>query len=315
LRRVAEGLVWLLVVGIVWAIGGWVSAEDTLCISCHADDAPHAARLDGSAEDPHAAVACVECHETANVWALVSTAVPARAEHFIAGFMVESRAAGYGRPVKASTCSSCHAEQLRGVLEDTERGLLMEHAQPLEAGAACLDCHALRDGTGIVNRFTVGMTTCLRCHDAQKASAECIYCHTRDVAYAMQSRATPKPAVLVSGIDCGGCHEQETCDACHGTRMPHSTEFMGAGHAREAAEDIWFNGGRMCARCHTDTRRPCTTCHQGTFPSHGSPSFAYEHQLASPNGTGCDHCHGYNQWIRGRNFCAICHPEYPPILD
>ena len=112
-----------------------------------------------------------------------------------------------------------------------------------------------------------------------------------------------------SKIDCGGCHSQETCDACHGIRMPHTMAFMGASHARPAVEDLWYNGGRTCSRCHNANNRPCTKCHN-TMPSHGADYMPKGHQAADPYNNGCDNCHGKNAWIKGRNYCGLCHPEY-----
>jgi hypothetical protein len=106
--------------------------------------------------------------------------------------------------------------------------------------------------------------------------------------------------------DCGGCHDQTACDSCHGIRLPHTQEFMAYAHAREGVEDIWYNGGRTCAKCHNDASRPCTLCHKGRFPSHGT-KFAPIHSNGSPTGVGCDNCHAEMSYRPGRNFCELCH--------
>lgn len=309
-RRVISTIAWTLVFAAVWVVGGYVSAEDTVCQSCHLTGGIHTVRVQDPDADPHGEVACVSCHESSSRLVTLTTRVPGRAVHFVVGYLNEALATDYGTPVANATCARCHAQELTVTLEDSERGLRMLHVQPLEAKARCSDCHAPEKETGIINRFTVGMAPCLRCHDQKTASAECDYCHTKDVGVASRPRSVVRARTHIANLDCGGCHSQESCDACHGVRMPHTTEFMGTGHAREAVEDLWFNGGKTCKRCHTETRRPCTSCHRSAkFLSHG-PYMIKGHQTADPYNNGCDGCHGYLAWIVGRNFCANCHTEY-----
>lgn len=315
-RRIPAGVywmpLWLLAFGVIWVAGGFVSGRDAVCLSCHIDDSVHVLRLEDPTSDPHGDVDCVLCHETPNRVAAVTTAVPRRAVHYVTAAVRESSGAGYGVPVANHTCAYCHTQALAETRENLERGVRVSHVEPLEARALCSDCHVLQQGSGVIDSRTVGMEPCLRCHDAETASAECSYCHTRDVGYAVRARSAVEPRNLVSDITCGGCHSEESCDACHGIRMPHTAAFMGPGHARAAVEDIWFNNGRVCNRCHTSTTRPCARCHRGSFPSHGEREFARDHQSADPYNNGCDNCHGYNAWRFGRNFCATCHPRYAP---
>lgn len=313
-KRTIASLVWLLIFGVVWVVGGTVSRANTLCLSCHAGTIHVLAAQEETKGDPHGEVACVSCHETPNIVASVTTAVPGRAMHFVGGFVRESYATGYGAPVANRSCAGCHEDILTGVFVNEERGVRVSHAEPLEARALCSDCHTPRPGTGVINRYTVGMDPCMRCHDQEVASAECSFCHTKDVGHAVQTAGTFKPQRHDQKIDCGGCHDQRTCDACHGMRMPHSIDFMGAGHARAGVEDIWFNEGKLCSRCHTDTRRPCTKCHN-TMPSHGVDYMPEGHQSADPNNNGCDQCHGKNAWIVGRNYCGLCHPRYDKVRE
>lgn len=305
-KRASVGLVWLLVALAVWITGGWVTSRDSVCVSCHLDDSAHAVRMEGGEDDPHADVACVGCHESPSLLARVTVAVPRRAVHFMGGFALEKLARGYGVPVAVKSCSECHKREISETVEDDGRGVRMSHAEPLDAKAYCNDCHALHPDTGIVDRFTVGMAPCLRCHDANQAPAECSYCHTKDVAYAMQSRGEIRPVSHVRQIDCGGCHSQASCDACHGLRMPHTPEFMGGAHAREAVEDIWHNGGRTCDRCHFEMHRPCTKCHVASFPGHAKETWPRDHAKADPRNNGCDSCHG-KLAVMDRNFCLVCH--------
>jgi len=306
--------VWIVIFGVVWVAGGYVSGRDAVCLSCHADDSIHTARFEAPQTDPHVSVRCVYCHETAHPVATLTTAVVSRAVHITSVAFDETSGAGYGAPTPNRACAYCHSGQISVTTENQERGVRMSHAEPLEAGALCGDCHVPHSGTGVVDRYTVGMDPCMRCHDAQIASARCEDCHTKDFGFAVRARSAVEPRAHVDQVECGACHDEvRECDVCHGLRLPHTREFMGPGHARVAVEDIWFNDGRTCqGLCHTPTRRPCMRCHQGTFPSHPSPSFAREHQAADPFNNGCDQCHGYLEWRRDRNFCANCHPRYAP---
>lgn len=311
-RRISpllSGVIWAGIFAIVWMAGGVVSSRDVMCLSCHGDKPFHVVRADNPKLDPHSKVLCVDCHESPNVVVRITTAVPARAVHFLGGVTWEKVARGYGTPVANKSCAGCHQTVLATTITDPVRGLRVSHVAPLKAKARCSECHATHADTGITNRFTVGMVPCLRCHDNTTASAKCEYCHTKDIAFAVSSRGVVQSQSHDIAWDCSACHKDQTrCDNCHHLRMPHTQAFMNGGHARIAAEDIWFNNGNTCKRCHTAVRRPCANCHVGRFPSHGSPSWAKDHQAANPLSNGCDACHGYRAWIQGRNFCENCHP-------
>jgi hypothetical protein len=88
--------------------------------------------------------------------------------------------------------------------------------------------------------------------------------------------------------------------------MPHTTGFMSGGHARAAAVDIWYNGGKTCRKCHTTTRRPCTQCHTSLMGKAHGTGMATSHRRAAPSA--CNTCH--QQWapIATRDFCKdVCH--------
>ena len=234
-----------------------------------------------------------------------TTAVPRRVEHMVVGITQELPSSAYGRA--EGSCVVCHRKDVAQTTTNEARAVKVSHAEPLEAGAACLDCHGPRDG--VIGLATAGMQPCLRCHDDATAPAECTYGHTGDIALAVAARSGPTTAtaeVLVREIDCGGCHEQESCDSCHGIRLPHTPDFMAYAHAREGVEDLWYNGGETCGKCHNDDSRPCTSCHGGAFLSHGI-EFAARHSQGSSNG--CDVCHSSMAYRNDRDFCGLCHAE------
>jgi hypothetical protein len=292
-------------------LAGVTTGLDSMCLSCHTGDMPHVARLDDESADPHVRVECVRCHEATGVLGTVTSSVPGRLAHFATG-IAGTGSKGYGVPVATAGCLSCHGGVRDGVMENKQRGLRVSHREPLEARATCVDCHEMQKTTGIVGGWTVGMSACLRCHDGKQASAECSSCHTKDIAFAVHVNFDPQPRRLVPDKRCYTCHEQARCDSCHGVTMPHTADFKSIEHPRAATLDIWYNGGRACKKCHTETRNSCKKCHKNSGPGHPVPDWARLHALAPPYAGygGCNGCHGYLAKIPSRNFCGVCHERY-----
>lgn len=297
----------LVVAGSViawWLVTGVSTMPTVICESCHFENV-HSLAV-GS--DPHEGTPCVRCHESGDFVAAVTTAVPGRVTHMVSKMVSERAVTPYGY-VASKSCDSCHGPQVAATTTNQVKAVKVSHKEPLEAGAQCTDCHRIRGG--VIGQDTTGMAPCLRCHDNIKASAECSSCHTGDIALAITGRSEPTTETaqrLIPTPDCGGCHDQTTCDSCHGMRLPHSQEFMAYAHARQGVEDLWYNGGRTCAKCHNDENRPCTGCHKGKFLSHGS-NFAATHRQGSSTGIGCDNCHAEMAYRPNRNFCGLCHSE------
>lgn len=310
-QRLLLGSASAFAVGIVLLIAvGASSSSSAACSGCH-QVTPHTEVVASGMDDPHDGVACVRCHESSGPVGIVTVESFDRVGHFFSGLQEEKPSSGYGT-VRGSACNSCHRGAIREVTEDEVRGVRMSHTEPLEAGADCLDCHT--GSTGIVSTVTNGMTPCLRCHDGENQPTDCATCHTKDVSEATTpvSSAPMEGRALITTPDCGSCHEQETqCDPCHaGVRMPHSELFMWWGHARQGAEDLWRNDGKACQRCHTEKRRPCTSCH--TFmPGHPVDPWAQTHgAVGFTNGSAaCDSCHGARAYVNNRDFCMLCHGE------
>jgi hypothetical protein len=292
------------VLALVWGVAGYTTSDSAVCMGCHGATSEHAKALAGS--NRHDKTACVACHEGGGVFGRYFGKVPARAAHFADSQTGTRLQDDYGR-VTTSACESCHRKALVGVATNKTRGLKMSHKEPLAASATCLDCHELKGG--VVGSYNAGMGPCMRCHDSKQASAKCTTCHDVNAASAARARTTTFTAEQIPDLKCGGCHnEKRDCDGCHGLRMPHSREFMGYAHSRSAAVDIWYNGGRGCAKCHTATRRPCTKCHSGIMGhAHGGGSaMASTHKRATS--VGCDTCHQQFAYMSTRDFCKdICH--------
>lgn len=307
-----RGLLFLasaLAVGVILMLAIGVSTSSSAaCVGCH-ETTPHSEVVDAGGVDPHDSTACVRCHEGSGVVGMVTVETGDRLVHFFNGLLDTPEKTEYGTVV-SSACYRCHESVETTITEDEVRGVRMSHREPLDAGAECEDCHT--NGTGVVSKVASGMAPCLRCHDGETAQTECATCHTKDVSTATRSRtnvAAMQGRALIPTPDCGACHVQETqCDPCHGgQRMPHSEIFMWWGHARQGAEDLWYNNGEGCSRCHTAKRRPCTKCH-ASMPGHPIRPWATVHGSGG-SGKACDTCHGRRAYIPSRDFCELCHGE------
>lgn len=253
--------------------------------SCHHEGLPTA--VDGA----HGPIACVRCHEPGPA-ALAPGYLVLRAGHALEALGIPS--AAYPVPPASDGCAGCHAGGLAAVTASTTRGVRMSHAEPIEAGMSCGICHP---GIGHGTASPVPMSTCLPCHDGETAEASCGTCHVDDpgAQTAMAPDRIFEKVRLGPVEDCGGCHDQRSCDACHGIRMPHTTAFKEGGHARDAA----FTRKRVCYRCHVETE-DCRRCH-GDFDAHGE-DFASTHRQV-PWGSACNGCHKGH----AGSFCDRCH--------
>lgn len=306
----------VLVFAVLWVVTGITTSSQDVCTSCHIDT-PHDLAPKGG--DPHATVACVSCHETGGPVARATVNLPLRVQHFVLGRVGRVAALGYGKPAASDACLRCHADQIGGTVVDRRGGMKVAHKQPLAAGAQCVDCHVLENG--VITRTTVGMSPCLRCHNGQITSADCNVCHIGDPTDQIRAKQVVNAAVQVPNPQCGSCHfDQTECDACHGLRMPHTQTFMAYGHARPAAENIWFGNGKLCQKCHYPGHRDCLNadCHIHSFPipgGHPNPAWATLHTNTGWSTgwqTGCA-CHKWNvNDHNGMVYCQVCHPVKPP---
>lgn len=300
----ALGITVAAVIGLVIVgVTGYTSSTDSVCVSCH----EQTVHTESGQKDPlHANVECVQCHELGSVIGRYAADVPSRLVHFADGLSAPKIQTFYGQ-VSSTACLRCHDADIEKVTLDAISGIRMSHAEPVAASAACTDCHTM--SAGFVGPHNVGMKPCIRCHDSKLASAECETCHDKKTSLAARARSTSFQSVQVPQVRCGGCHnEARECDSCHGgTRMPHSTEFMGMAHARAGAVSYWYQDGKACVKCHNETRRPCEKCHtSGLLGSGHPPVLAVQHRAAVASG--CDSCHIRNAVVGNRDFCVdLCH--------
>lgn len=271
-----------------------VTSTDSYCLdACHTK----AAGMDPKARAGHKDASCVSCHEDPAPLGIVGSA-SLRTGHLVQLAVPSIRA--YAGSVPTGRCLGCHSDVLTKVVK-TAGGAKMSHKEPIASGMSCRDCHGDLGHGGGTKR--IGMSSCVRCHDSKTASSKCGSCHMGDTAHASAAAGASRgfPRIQLGPVrDCSGCHQQKTCDDCHGTRMPHPQQFMLYRHARDAA----FERKKSCYRCHVE--QDCGVCHSG-FETHG-PTWKKDHQ-ASPRGAKCD-CHWAKLPDAGKGpggFCAVCH--------
>lgn len=264
---------------------GVTSTNDYCANTCHVM-APSVTSWNAAA---HSDVSCIRCHEGRLVLS-IPVATASRLRQLSAELAGRAPASAV---VPSQTCLGCHAGQLKGSIE-TSAGIRVSHAEPLEAGLSCDTCHvAVAHERETASRSTI-MTQCLSCHDGATASAECSTCHVGDPGDSpiydriYTTTELPRPT-------CGGCHSEESCDECHGTRMPHSQAFIDGEHARDAG----FHHKEVCWNCHAKTE--CGACH-GDFDKSHPPNFFQTHKTLSREAT-CSTCHRNHEGP----FCDRCH--------
>jgi hypothetical protein len=288
-------LVWgLVVAGLIGAFAG--TSRDEFCADlCHGDGAAKS-----RAADAHKKVACVRCHEESGPAAALAVAIQ-RATHLASKAVPVG---SYRGAVPASRCLSCHAAILKGTVTIKGLGVRVSHARPLASGMTCDDCHTNAGHGGSISAR--GMATCVPCHDGKRASSMCSVCHIGDTSQAVRVARGTGTRRLFTRIqmgrpqDCGGCHSQAACDACHGVRMPHTAAYKQYAHARDGA----FGGKRTCYRCHSESF--CSDCHM-PFSTHGN-DWAIAHR-SSPANDRCS-CHWPRLPVAARGpkgFCGLCH--------
>jgi hypothetical protein len=300
----------LLVIGAL--VSGYViTSQTSYCLSCHSRQMAGLEKSDpmGFSEAPkpvHGKVACVRCHEDDQFWGAAGNTFD-RARHVVA--YVAGKRAGSNASVPSGRCLSCHQVVLSKSVGDAGRGLVMSHAEPEAAGVPCRECH---ENVGhYPDAKRPAMSSCLRCHDGAKVASECKTCHTKEPAVAASDRRSFAANARITREDCGGCHSQRKCDACHGLRMPHDQVFLAYGHAKLAA----FDGReKWCWPCHVEG--DCGKCHltNGRLPGYwghtSGTDWKWRHATITPSGVvaGCG-CHGRSPWVkRGQDYCLECHP-------
>jgi len=239
------------------------------CKACHGNDKKIAVMQSGS----HRNLSCAQCHESGGTFARYTVNSFQRIGHLLTGFSRNSQPTGY-HAVPASSCLNCHKNTVNQSIT-VSRGnniIEMSHREPMNAGMQCSRCHNMTTASSpAASRST--MSTCLMCHNGNDASSQCVTCHMNTPQVTMTSSG-PSPDnadQLITASpqsQCYTCHAKDTatCDACHGLRIPHPSDFTNTHGAA-----VQQYGLSTCFKCHNDKdtsageasggAQPCTECH------------------------------------------------------
>ncbi len=268
-----------------------ITGSDGYCANaCHSRDRVGLSR----AATAHPKTACAACHED-GLPAGIAGNIASRIGHAV--LSATGGANAYTTAVPAGRCLPCHRAIAARTTVNTVTHVRMSHKEPLNAGMTCADCHAYIGHGPKSSR--VSMSSCIRCHDGRRASSGCQTCHVGDtgVAATVTSQRLYTTVELGPVKDCGGCHDQKPCDACHGLRLPHSDAFVSGGHARFAG----FQKKVLCYHCHATIE--CGKCHGEFDKAHGGlVSWRIAHQK-EPRSSPCNTCHSRHTG----SMCATCH--------
>jgi hypothetical protein len=266
------------------------------------------------------------------------------------------------------TCAACHDEidedqpperQVASLFEGEvfraahaarlDEELVFSHRLHAADPDSCGECHrGIEHNRAIGEAIGVTMARCVECHAQRGVAGECSTCHTLiDEDWAPPSHAqlwqqrhgrAARACPSATADDCGLCHTERTCIACHLEERPasHDPFFVRRGHGLLARMDrascATCHEPDSCDQCHRDTRplshtgswggtlsRHCLSCHVPLQAGgcavchHGTPS----HLAAPPKpawhtpAMNCRQCHGLSQplpHVDNGDDCNACHP-------
>lgn len=290
--------------------------RDSTCLGCHADS-KHAESL---AESAHRGVDCVSCHGATGVTAPLRQLMDYGRWMYVSAVNEKLPELQAGS-VDSSSCLDCHRDVSKGTLQSG--GIRMRHSDVIEAGYRCRECHnSTAHGEITLEPSNPSMSTCVSCHDGQRASTDCKSCHAEDDApRANRTARLGNVVVEANSSNCYTCHGDDKCQGCHGVVMPHPAEWdlkadgTAGGHAREA-----FANRDVCWRCHYDEGKlfeapeSCGSCHGIMGIQHGGQAWVKEHGLQATGKkpgayAACFTCHS-------QTLCDNCHaPGYRDLYS
>lgn len=214
-------------------------------------------RMDRWEVSTHSKISCAECHVnpgTAAFLTFAAKSIPAFYSQLVAG---PSNTNLLDAPDREA-CQKCHTTYR----EVSPAGdLLIPHRAHVEVlGMECVACH--QDMVHSLNRRGFNrpeMEQCLeQCHDGDKASNECIDCHTRKQAPDTHDREDwlAVHGQMAETQDCAECHDwtPEYCAECHEQRPASHAGNWKKDHAPHAK-----TRGDGCLVCHDE--KSCEECH------------------------------------------------------
>lgn len=249
--------------------------------------------------DPHAALACADCHASAGSFA---ERHPGRSAQACEACHGDPHAGSFDAgPFGESRCVDCHAST-HFAPSTFELSMHARTGLPLAGAHASLDCADCHEDGGAADApsFAGLDASCATCHadPHQPAFAEaCATCHV-DSGFELASHGFDHAAR--TGFPLAGAHAAAACSSCHvrntslGARVPVADHFGGP--------------ATSCATCHADAHRgrweddatDCGTCHDSA--SFASAALRFDHGTWTGFELGRPH--------RPLD-CATCHPRSP----
>ncbi len=210
-------------------------------------------------------------------------------------------------------CTDCHGDLDRMFKAGEKPNLLFTHERHFGIGVSdCAACHvANTHERDQVNRPR--MTTCYQCHSTEggaRAPGECSLCHPPELEPEPDSHLVANwvpdrhpDAAKANPFDCASCHEQTSCDSCHGLELPHAARFNERTHA-----EAFFEDPALCGTCHPRQplveRDECDTCHHPQGPSSSTWIAWHPNVVGSRGAETCFQCHA-------TDTCRACHRQGP----
>jgi hypothetical protein len=215
-------------------------------------------RMDHWSISTHSRFSCIECHVEPGIDGFLSfaaKAVPAFYSQLAQGPTDTNLLKAPGR----RSCQQCHTTY-RSVSAGGD--LLIPHRAHVGVlGIDCVVCH--KDLVHSLNRRGYNrpeMETCLKvCHDGDKATRQCVKCHTRKQTPAshLQKDWLEVHGKMAESKECGTCHDWTPgyCAECH-RRRPVSH----AGNWKKDHGPVAKARGEGCIVCHGGEKF-CKGCH------------------------------------------------------
>jgi hypothetical protein len=215
-------------------------------------------RMDHWAISTHSQFSCIECHVEPGIGGFLSfaaKAVPA----FYSQLAQGPTDANLLKAPGTKSCQQCHTTY-RSVSAGGD--LLIPHRAHVGVlGIDCVVCH--KDLVHSLNRRGYNrpeMETCLKaCHDGDKATRDCVKCHTRKQAPAthLQKDWLEVHGGMAGSKECGTCHDWTPgyCAECHSRRPASHAGNWKKDHGPQAKAR-----GEGCVVCHGGEKF-CKGCH------------------------------------------------------
>lgn len=287
------------------------TSSPRLCMSCH----EMTSRAGMWKTSEHVSVKCVRCHQPVRPWYDVPGRLADRGRLLARDLrahrggeyegQVETRTAR-AEPIADSVCLQCHDANRKAT---SGYRILIDHAAHAKRNGSCVSCHIRTAHPQETRGKALAlMAQCFTCHGTAgqpKASARCAVCHPAGYELKPASHSAPRwgkgrhGGIAKSDVGlCGMCHQQATCDSCHGIRMPHPDGWPDGrtGHGPVAKADPG-----TCKRCHSGQPDMCSMCHHTKFqPARGTWIEQHNLQVREDGAAFCMDCHGALD-------CVECH--------